>query len=131
MAVSSGFAHGALAVIIIIIIGAVLNGVATLMEGAKQDQNAAYSQGMEDLAMGRYINAIEEFDKVLEATSMVGDSRRAQAYIGRGRAKTALRNYDLAIKDFDKALKLNPEQEIEHEAYSYRAIAVETLKYKH
>lgn len=86
---------------------------------------------MEDLTRGRYISAINEFDKVLSQFVWVSKSREAQAYIGRGRAKTALRNFDVAIKDFDKALKLNPEQEIEQQAYSYRAIAVEALKSKY
>ena len=113
--------------IIILIIVAIL--FALNME--RLDPDSAFDQGMEDLTMGRYISAINEFDKVLDPFAWVNKSRRAQAYIGRGRAKTALGNFDVAIKDFDEAIKLNPEQEIEQQAYSYRAIAVEALKYKH
>ena len=75
--------------------------------------------------MGRYISAVDEFDKVLRPNLVMKISKRSlrvQAYIGRGRAKTALRNFDVAIKDCDKGLKLNPEQEIEQQAYSYRVV---------
>ena len=108
--------------------------VVLLIEAATlEDPNTAYNKGMEDLTMERYISAIDEFDKVLMPVLWMLSKRslRAQAYIGRGRAKTALRNFDVAIKDFDKALKLNPEQEIEQRAYSYRAIALEALKSKY
>ena len=79
--------------------------------------------------MGQYTSAIDEFDKVLQPTSMVGKSRKAQAYIGRGRSKTALGNFDLAIQDFDKALKLKPEEEIVQQAYWYRSIALKSLNH--
>ena len=106
-----------------------------LIEVGTLDVDAVYNQGMEDLTMGRYVSAIEEFDKILRLNInvfmlMAERSYLVQAYIGRGRAKTALRNYDLAIKDFDKALKLNPGQEIKDQAYFYRAIALETLESK-
>ena len=103
--------------------------VSSVSEKLHTEPNAAYDTGMEHLTMGRYISAIDEFDKVLQPTSVVGKSRKAQAYIGRGRAKTGLRNFDLAIQDFDKALKLNPDEEIEQKAYLYRAIAVESLNH--
>ena len=116
----------------VVLIGMVV--VLLLIDAATlEDPNTAYNKGMADLTMGRYISAIDEFDKVLMSVVVLLSKRslRAQAYIGRGRAKTALRNFDVAIKDFDKALKLNPEQEIEQQAYSYRAIALEALKSKY
>ena len=116
----------------VVLIGMVV--VLLLIDAATlEDPNTAYNKGMADLTMGRYISAIDEFDKVLMSVVVLLSKRslRAQAYIGRGRAKTALRNFDVAIKDFDKALKLNSEQEIEQQAYSYRAIALEALKSKY
>ena len=129
---NSGSAIGCLFLMLIavgIVVGAIM-----LIEAQVRDQNTDYNKGMEDLTMERYISAIDEFDKVLMpnlAWILSKSSLRAQAYIGRGRAKTALRNFDVAIKDFDKALKLNPEQEIEQQAYSYRAIALEALNSKY
>ena len=129
---NSGSAIGCLFPMLIavgIVVGAIM-----LKEAQVRDLNTDYNKGMEDLTMERYISAIDEFDKVLMPNLvwiLSKSSLRAQAYIGRGRAKTALRNFDVAIKDFDKALKLNPEQEIEQQAYSYRAIALEALNSKY
>ena len=117
----------------LIIILTIIVAIALALNTERLDPNTAFDNGMEDLTRGRYISAINEFDKVL-SQFVWGVSKprsRAQPYIGRGRAKTALRNFDVAIKDFDKALKLNPEQEIEQQAYSYRAIALEALKSKY
>lgn len=127
-AASSAGCLGLMLLVFVIVIGGIM-----LIEVGTLDVDAVYNQGMEDLTMGRYVNAIEEFDKILKINvfiMMLERSYRVQAYIGRGRAKTALRNYDLAIKDFDKALKLYPEQEIKEQAYFYRAIALESLKSK-
>ena len=124
-----GFGTGCL--IISLIIGLIISAIGLALNTNRVDPDTAYHKGMEDLTRGRYVSAINEFDKVQSIFVWVSKSRQAQAYIGRGRAKTALRNFDVAIKDFDKALKLNPEQEIEQQAYSYRAIAVEALKSKY
>ena len=108
---------------------ALVEMVKSVPEKLHTEPNAAYDTSMEHLATGRYISAIDEFDKVLKSTSVVGKARKAQAYIGRGRAKTALRNFDLAIQDFEKPLKLNPAENIEQQVYFYRAIAVESLNH--
>lgn len=67
---------------------------------------AGYLQrGIEKARLGKYKEAIEDFDQVIKF-----DPEHAEAYKNRGRALAALGKYKEAEKDFDKAIELKPKK---------------------
>ena len=54
--------------------------------------------------LGKYEDAIKDFDKVLEI-----DPEYSNGYYNRGLSLNNLEKYEEAIKDFDIAIKLDPE----------------------
>ena len=73
--------------------------------------------------LGRYKDAIEDFDKAIEI-----NPNYIIAHINRGTANFNLKQYKDAIKDFDKAIEINPNYAI---AYNYKGIAnLELGQYK-
>ena len=70
---------------------------------SSQDSRKALSDGEKILKAGRYVEAIQSFDRVLAA-----DPGLANAYLLRARANAALNQTEAAIRDFTKVIQLQP-----------------------
>jgi len=70
----------------------------------RAQEDLHFDQGVGLLEEGRWVEAIEEFDQVLE---LAPESTRAYCY--RGRAYDRLGEYTRAIVDCDRAIELDPE----------------------
>ena len=67
-----------------------------------QDTKAYFQRGNKNLHKGKYKEAINDYDKVIEL-----NPQSAHAYYNRGVAHDALKQYQEAINDYNKAIKLD------------------------
>ena len=75
-----------------------------------------YNQGIDDLDMKKYGQAIAKFTQVIDANpSYCG------AFLGRGQALFRIGNYRQAIPDLTRAIELNPENSYDLTYFSYLA----------
>ncbi len=80
-----------------------------------QDAEAYFRKGNENFALGKYKDAIEDYNKVIEL-----DPQIVEVYYIRGLANYALGKFEEAIEDYDKAVELDPQRA---EAYCGRGFA--------
>ncbi len=86
----------------------------TAISSSNPEANAFIEQGKQLQADGKFKEAVEAFDKAIQA-----DPKAADAYIGRGNANRSLRDPSAALKDFDRAIAVDPKNS---EAYRFRSI---------
>ena len=79
-----------------------------------QNRTNYTSQGRYELSKGRYVSAIELFNRSIQFSKF-----NSEAFFLRGIAKYELEDFIGAEKDFTEALELNPKN---HEAYLYRGV---------
>jgi len=79
----------------------------------------AYNDGGANVKIGKYQEAITDYDKVIAL-----DPNDTDAYYNRGLTKDYLQRYEEAIADYDKAISLEPNAA---DAYNNRGISYETL----
>ncbi len=91
---------------------------AKIMSNPK-DPKAYYSRGNTRSHLGKFQDAISDYDKAIELNPDF-----LEAYVNRGNAKIHLNNLQDAIIDYDEAIRLNPK---DAEAYNSRGAAKSEL----
>ncbi len=95
----------------------------TFFQGDAQNRNNFTSQGRYELSKGRYVSAMNLFNRALQLSPF-----NSEAVFLRGIVKYELEDFVGAEKDFTKTIELNPKN---HEAFLYRGVCrSQLLKYK-
>lgn len=89
------------------------------MTAVAQSRSNYTSQGRYELSKGRYVPAIELFNRSIELNRY-----NSEAYFLRGIAKYELEDFIGAAKDFGLSIELNPKN---HEAFLYRGVCQSQL----